>query len=119
MAETLASRLPVAVTPFPSTTHACSRTGVAPGCGTGGVGRSAGANKKTSCWVLKEQPRPRRGSRLLFRAARPHLATKLPLSDGFPFGGSWSGWVCGGGVVGVWLLFELWIVDASIFVVKL
>jgi len=30
-----------------------------------------------------------------------------------------GGWVCGGGVVGVWLLFELWIVDASIFVVKL
>jgi len=29
------------------------------------------------------------------------------------------GRVCGGGVVGVWLLFEMCIVDASIFVVKL
>ena len=34
---------------------------------------------------------------------------------GFP----WVGGLCGGGVVGVWLLFEMCIVDASIFVVKL
>ena len=114
----------------------------------------AGAIKKTSCWVLKEQPTPSLGwsagwpvpgggfrelvaSGVVFSGARSCLATKLsfPLFPCFVPGLSGVSWVvwgflgclgCGWGlgcvvvlVVGVWLLFEMCIVDASIFVVKL
>ena len=82
---------------------------------------AGGVVVKTSCWVLKEQPRtpvcgvPPVWGVVVF-SGRYHLVTKPCVADSL--GGGWLGRGGGCGVVGG-VLFENCTVDASIFVVKL